>query len=146
MLLDPFSNVVQFVGFDTKYFAGAAELYHSVDGTLTGSARLETITKGLCKLSAELRAANFHGTKPVTADVKNLTALALPCQRLADEMERLPVGTENGRVFVKHLPVPGNCSNGRASMERLDIIRSQMTGHLVAIPNSMFAQTYSFDL
>ena len=158
MVLDPFSalglasNVVQFVDFGTKLFAGAAELYHSVDGTLAVNAQLETITKDLSSMSAELGTANHYGTQPVSADVKNLMELALSCKQLADEvlvvLTKLKVPNGHGRWKSIRQALAGAWKEKeiRAYVERLDRFRSQMTAHLIAILGLIFPQTYDYDL
>lgn len=158
MVLDPFSalglasNVVQFVDFGTKLFAGAAELYHSVDGTLAVNAQLETITKDLSSMSAELGTANFYGTQPVSADVKNLMELALSCKQLADEVLmvltklKVPKGHRKWKSIRQALVGAWKEKEIRAYMGKLDRFRSQMTAHLIAILRLIFPQTYSYDL
>lgn len=169
MVLDPFSalglasNVVQFVDFGTKLFSGAAELYHSVDGTLAVNAVLETITEDLSSLSAELGNASFYRTQDVSADVENLIRLALSCKDLADKVLlvltglkvpkghrkwvltglKVPKGHRKWKSIRHALASAWREKDIRAYMEQLDKFRSQMTVHLVAILRLVSPRKYS---
>ena len=154
MVLDPFSalglagNVVQFVDFGTKLFAGAAELYRSVDGTLQVNAQLEAITQDLSSMSAELGNASFYGAQPISADVKHLMDLVLSCKGLADELllvlTRLKVsnGHKKWKSISQAFASAWKGKEIEAYVGKLDKFRSQMTAHLVAILRLMFPQNY----
>ena len=153
MVLDPFSalglagNVVQFVDFGTKLFSEAAELYHSVDGTLQVNAQLEAITEDLSILSAELGSASFYEAQPLSADVKNLMNLALSCEELADELllvlTKLKVSSDHKKwkCLRQAFASAWKGKKIKAYMAKLDRFRSQMTVHLVAILRSVFSQS-----
>ncbi|KAH7410001.1 hypothetical protein DE146DRAFT_333303 [Phaeosphaeria sp. MPI-PUGE-AT-0046c] len=78
-------NIVQFIDFSCKLFAGASSIYHSHAGTLKGAQDLETITESLIDLSIRLEKSLEKQRSGVIA-LQNLKVLAKGCHDTAKEL------------------------------------------------------------
>ena len=91
--MDPFTalglaaNICQFVDYGYKLVSGAFEIYNSLDGTLSANRILETITKDLTNLCAELEQASLDSNNDSTSESEAaLLPLARACRVMGQEL------------------------------------------------------------
>lgn len=78
-------NIVQFIDFTCKLFAGANSIYHSHTGASKGAQDLETITESLLDLSTRLE-KSLEKQRGGLIALQNLKVLANGCHDTAKEL------------------------------------------------------------
>jgi hypothetical protein len=80
-------NIIQFVDFGVKLFAGSRELYKSATGSTEEGLELEVVTKSLQDLAQSLNTDKSPRLgQAVSKDERELRKLTAECEKLAEKL------------------------------------------------------------